>query len=468
LRVRVRRLRCTNNMCTRAIFAERLPALAAVKARRSDRLRTIQQEIGLALGGQPAARLSQHLALPVSTSTVLRLIRAKPIPAPETPRVVGIDDWAWRRGTRYGTIICDLERGRVIDLLPDREADTVADWLRHHPGIEVVARDRAGAYADAVRRGAPEARQVADRWHVLRNLGDALQTAAEKHRKGVRAAALRVAGSLHAEKAKAAPKPQGTAEERQRAARRQRRQDMYDDIVRLHDRDLTKPQIASAVGLSVPAIYRWLKAGGPPRHHKPPKSRFALSRACVKHLETRWAEGCRNATRLWRELRQRGLKASERTVRRWAQDRRHGPSTLSEDPVVLVAAAWPAPSKRRCARLLTMTDAELDANERAFVTHLAVTAPKLIKAAELAKEFSAMIKNRTPEALDPWLKAAVGTELASFAQGLERDGDAVRAALAEPWSTSPVEGQINRLKMLKRQMYGRAKYDLLRCRVLAA
>lgn len=180
-------------------------------------------------------------------------------------------------------------------------------------------------------------------------------------------------------------------------------------------------------------------------------------------LEERWAEGCRNASRLWRALRQDGLKASERTVRRWAQIRRQGlPATLAE------SAAWPAPSKRRCARLLTAKDEDLDPNERSFVLHLGTMAPMLVEAAKLAKQFGAMVKDRAAGRLDDWLVAARSSELASFAQGLERDHAAVRAALTERWNTSPVEGQINKLKALKRQIFGRAKLDLLRTRLLAA
>ena len=273
LRLRVRRLRCVNNTCPQRIFAGRLPQIAATRARHTGRRREIQQAIVMALGGNPGARLAQRLALPISASTLLRVARATAAPAYSPPRVVGIDAWAWRRGTRHGTIVCDLERNRVIDLLPDREAGTVADWLRRHPGIEVVARDRAGAYADGIRRGAPTTIQVADRWHLLRHLGDALQAAVERHRKAVRQAALQVASGVHGGMAAAAADQPTGAEERRRNARRRQRQETYAALVRLRSLGLTFEQIAPAIGLSKPSIHRWLQAGGPPQHHKPRRGR---------------------------------------------------------------------------------------------------------------------------------------------------------------------------------------------------
>ena len=214
-----------------------------------------------------------------------------------------------------------------------------------------------------------------------------------------------------------------------------------------------------------------MNAGGPPAHSKPRQPRNLDT--YTEFLERRWREGCRSGARLWREVRAQGFGGGERTVRRWAERRRRIGEAQSETPMALVAAAWPPPSSRRCARLLTMPIDQLETSERVFLDHLAVKAPGLARAGELAAAFATLVRdgrdnrNDSGAALDGWIASAKGGDLDTFVGGLERDAAAVRAAFTEPWSTSPVEGQINRLKMLKRSMYGRANHDLLRQRVLA-
>jgi transposase len=470
IRVRARRFRCAIADCPRAIFTERLPEVVRPKGRRTLRMARAQLDIGLALGGEPGSRLAHRLAMPVSGDTLLRLIRTATVDPPEPPRVIGVDEWAWRRGLRYGTIICDLERNRTIDLLPDRSADSLADWLRRHPGVEMVARDRAGVYADGVRQGAPEATQVADRWHLLRNLGDALRAAAGRHRGAIRQSARAVAATIPAQEPSGEPAIAGTRLGRLRHANRRHREERYEEIRRLRDQGIPPKVIAPTLGMSRRSVERWLAAGGAPDHARPPMP--TLLDRFEGYLEHRWATGCQNAGQLHRELTSQGCTASFQTVARWASQRRVREPAREPTPAALAEASaharWKPPSVRRCAWLLTQPDEQLKPEERAFIAHLSASAPDLSRAAMLAGAFATMVRERAAETLDSWLMSAEASELRSFAAGLRRDDAAVRAALTEPWSTSPVEGQINRLKALKRQMYGRAKYDLLRSRVLAA
>lgn len=467
LHLKARRLRCSNPFCQRRIFAERLPAIVRPRVRGTARLRAAHQHLALALGGEPGARLSRHLAMPVSGDTLLRLIRAAGREPSPPPRVVGIDDWAWRRGQRYGTILCDLERNRVLDVLPDRRAESVAAWLKRHPDIEIVARDRAGLYAEGARQGAPQAVQVADRWHLLRNLGEAMQNAVDRHRKGVREAARAVARQHPAIFSSQAPVT--TKQDRLRDERRRHRRELYKTMRALQERGLSIEGIAAAVNRSPLTVRRWLGAGGPPTHSKPRQpSTFDNYTA---FLDRRLQEGCRSASRLWRELRTQGFAGGERTVRRWVQRRRHIQRKAAKIPTG--AAGWSVPSSRRCARLLTTPADRLTDDERTFLARLRERAPPLVRAGEIAAEFTGLLRERCDQlganlALNRWIASAQGSYLEAFARGLERDHAAVCAALVEPWSTSPVEGQINRLKVLKRMMYGRAKPDLLRQRVLAA
>lgn len=463
MRLTVRRFRCRTPDCKVQIFTERLPGIAAARAQRSVRLAESQRAIGLVAGGEPGSRLAHRLAMPVSGDTLLRMIRSAPVPSFIAPTIVGIDDWAWRRGQRYGTIICDLERNRVLDLLPDRNADSVAAWLKRWPGIKVVARDRAGIYADGARRGAPAAMQVADRWHLLSGLGEALRQAVGRHRNAVSASAKIM---MPAQGAQVSPEPTSPGLARLRAGRKADRRERWEEICRLREQGHSPSSIADLVGIDRRTVQRWVASGGEPEHVRPHPPSHLLG-PYEEWLEARWHSGCQIGQQLWQELKELGYKGSRNTVARWAAKRRarHNPPAPGRQPVRPV---WKAPSRRRCAWYLSQAPDQIDTEIAQFLGHLYVQAPELRRAAELAVQFVALLDGKDVTQLDKWLEQAAGSELGSFAVGIARDIDAVKGAIMTRWTTSPVEGQISRVKAIKRQMYGRANYQLLRQRVLLA
>lgn len=452
IRLQARRFRCANPQCPRRIFTKRLPATVRPKARRTTRLGESQ----VAVGGEPGSRLSRKLAMPVSGDTLLRMIHSAPLPDFVAPTVVGIDDWAWRRGQRYGTIICDLERNCVLDLLPDRNADSVASWLKRWPGIKIVARDRAGPYADGTRCGAPDAVQVADRWHLLNGLGEALRHAVGRHRHNVAAAVQIMASAQRAKTGSSTPSP-GLAQ--LRADRKAARRERWDKICRLREQGCP---IAQLLGVDRCTVQRWLAADGEPEHSRPHTPSHLLA-PFEAWLEARCASGCQVGQQLWRELQQQGYSGSRVTVARWAADRRaHADAGGATQPHL----TWKAPRRRRCAWDLSQNPDQIDAEARLFLGHLFAQAPELAMAAELAKRFVSLLSGSDIAGLDEWITQAGNSELKSLANGIARD--AIRAAITTSWTTSPVEGQISRIKAIKRQMYGRASYPLLRRRVLLA
>jgi transposase len=481
LRLRVRRLFCDNPRCERRIFTERLPGVAAPWSRKTARLATRLTALGLALGGAAGARLSRELLVPAARNTLLRLVRAAPSPPEVTPPVLGVDDWALRKRHSYGTVLVDLERRQPVALLPDRAAETLARWLREHPGVELVARDRSGAYADGTRRGAPEAVQVADRFHLLQNLAEALETTFTAHADDLRA----VERARHHEAvADGGPVPVAPPRSPARAStlaaeRRERRMARYRQVWRLHREGWPGHAIARHLGLGRSTVVRYLRHETfPERKGRGDAGRSLLDPWKPSILE-RWNAGRRDSRRLFGELQGRGYRGSYATLARYTQRLRQAqegtaPRRPSRKRPLLppVVDAPRRPLTPRTAAWLALRRPERrdpDGAER--LARLRDRDPKLAEAVSLAEGFAGLLRAREPERLDPWLARARGGPLPAlrgFAARLGTDEAAVRAAATLPWSTGPVEGQINRLKTIKRQMYGRAKLDLLGQRFLLA
>jgi len=447
--VMVRRFRCSRPSCPRTIFAERLDkSIAVASARRTARMESVVHRLGLALGGRPGHSLAERLAIPVSKDTLLRTVRRRAVRPTWPLRVVGIDDWAWRRGCRYGTVVCDLERRRIVALLADRQSDTAAAWLRDHPNIEIVSRDRGAGYREAASKGAPQAIQIADRWHLIENASAAFLDVVSQHNRAIR----EVLASATID-----PSVLTKAERRQWNGFR-RRQETTDAVLELARRGISIKQIVRQLGLARMTVRRIVRGGGTDMF----RTRTSSLEPHLAALDTLWRDGCRSGAELWRRLRIQGFMGSPRVVAEWTTRRRlNETSGLEKRPRKPLSA-------RRIARLLTIERDQIPPEHAYNMLQIEQGVPTLIVARDLVDRFQAMIRNRAPEELDPWITAARESALSSFAVGIASDRNAVRAALMQPWSNGQTEGQITKLKLVKRQMYGRAKLDLLEARLIGA
>jgi transposase len=451
-----RKFFCADERCSRRIFTEQLPGTVGRYARRSCRSSDALSSITLALGGRAGALLAQKLGLLASRPTLLRELskRARPA-ASDSPRVVGIDEWAWKKGHRYGTILCDLEQGRVIDLLPNRSTETVAAWLREHPSVEVVSRDRASSFADAIAKGAPHAVQVADRWHLLNNLFETLVRSLERHRRTMSDVAKQIV-CKGASVAEGQEVPSTQALQR-KMRNREHRLSIYQELMSLVDAGMNHSEASRQMGVGLRTVQRWLACGVfPERKHRVFPS---IVDAYGPHLEKRYGEGCRNILQLWQELKDRGFEGQSSTVRGWLRQRFGSPKKATVSP--LPKRSVPI-GHQRIAWLMLKTNP----TRNRYLKTLYHASPDIAALAHVARDLFEIIRKRDAAAWPGWLEAAESSPYAPFARHLRRDQDAVAAALQLPWSNGIVEGQIHRLKLIKRQMYGRASFDLLRLRVL--
>jgi transposase len=470
---RSRRFFCDRAGCPQRIFTERLPEVAARYAHKTQRLVTTLRALALACGGEVGARLARRLEIPTSADTLLREIRRCSREPEACVRVLGVDDWAMRRGQRYGTILVDLEAHRAIDLLPDRSAESFAAWLVKHPEVEIIGRDRGEYYIRGASTGAPQATQVTDRWHLLHNLHEVLTRVLERFPKELSQTAHQ-AVTAQVEPVTPEPLPQPaiitrlppiqlTGSEQRSRQRRARWVDKYQQVIELHQQKRSARAIARELSLDRGTVRRWLQAGClPERVGRPRRSRIG---AWSEYLESRWQAGCHNAVSLTTEIQAQGFTGSYYSVRRYL-----APWRL-RDPKAAPAGSRSTPSAKSVAWWLLKSPADRTVEQQRFVELLYGTCPIIQHAASLARDFAQLVRDRRLPAFKDWLLHATApessVEMQRFAKGLREDLAAVEAALRLPWSNGQTEGQVNRLKLIKRQMFGRAKFDLLRCRVLS-
>ncbi len=476
--LQVRRFFCDRSTCAQKIFTGRLPELCHPHAQRTIRLQEALSHLGLMIGGQAGAQLGSERGLSGSRDTILRLVRNHPLPDLPPPRIIGLDDWSWKRRLRYGTLICDLERSIPIDVLPHRSVEAVAAWLAAYPTVELVSRDGSSEYASAIKKGAPQAKQVSDRWHLTKNLAGCVSVVLATSLTEIWRAAhpilpaedpTRSVGGRRAVRTRAIQQVQ--------QARQEEREQRYQTIIALHRSGMKSKEIAERLGMGERTARHWLSSRGLP-YSRPRNPRPRLIDPYAAYLASRWEVGCRNGSQLEKEVRARGYTGSQRGIyrsletlelsgfkrssRRSASAPRQVEAAVPADPVLMLSpqqATWLF--FRRKADLkqeeLTQLRLLLQGSSRAQITY------------QLVETFLHMVRERQGEQLDAWLEAAQASQLealASFVTSIQQDKEAVLAGLTLPWSTGPLEGHINRLKLIKRQGYGRAKFDLLRLRVL--
>jgi transposase len=480
LQLRVRKWFCRNRACPRRIFTERLPTVAAPWARRTLRLAQHLVAVGLALGGKAGVHLSQQLDLTVNRNTLLRGLRRRPLPVVPTPRVLGVDDFALRKRQTYGTILVDLERHQPIALLPNRESDTFAQWLQAHPGVEVITRDRSKVYADGARPGAPQATQVADRFHLVQNLAETLTQLFNRHSLAFQVVNEAISRTPHRrpDGTVVVPVPPSTPPRHaqvQAAHSRSRRLARHEQIWALRHQGWTGQAIAQQLRIGKTTVFRYLRS--PTFAERTYKRRgHSLLNPYKALLLQHWNQGCHDARQVFRLLQQQGYRGSYATVARYAQRLRQAqglaprqpPPAMS--PLPLVAEPQHGHLTPRGTAWLVLRRPETRTpDEEQHLALLTAQQAELAEAVTLARDFAELVRTRQPERLDGWrarATASIGSTLQRFAQGLRDDYAAVKAGVTVPWSNGPVEGHINRLKLLKRQMFGRAHLDLLSYRFL--
>ncbi|TDX60437.1 transposase [Methylosinus sp. sav-2] len=494
VRVRLTRWRCRNQNCDRRIFAERIPGPAAPFARQTTRLAGVVRLFGHSVGGRPSERLMGRLGMRVGHTTILREIKrsARAGAAPAHVKVVGVDDWAWKKGTNYGTVMVDLERRLVVDVLPDRSAASTAAWLREHPTIEIISRDRAGLYAEGAHEGAPQARQVADRFHLLQNFREAVERHLIHPGPPLKRASEVDANGSTGPNAKNGSRTVSDGERHRRStqrAARAAREARFEEIKVLFEAGKTITAIARELGLGRRRVERWTRFLVLPERNvmAPTASTPARFEA---FLARRWAEACRSVRQLFEEIKQQGYAGSYSNLARFLAAWRDPDGSLdvvAEAPFVSSPSKSAASDFNACAkapaidpmngrRISPLTAAALCVKPRGQMTPRqicivdALTAESMDFAVmrQFAMRFRGLFRGGSLEKLDEWIWDATSCSVYAmrrFSKTLRQDIDAVQNAVVGPWSNGQTERQINRLKTLKRSMYGRASIELLGARM---
>src|SRR6266851_2492464 len=436
LELHVRRFFCLNKECVRQIFTERLPNVVAPYARHTTRLGDLFTLIGFALGGEAGKRLVDGMGLETSPDTLLRLIREQQERQVPTPRVLGMDDFCFCRRRSYGAILIDLERRVPIDLLPDREAETFKKWLLAHPGVEIISRDRGGSFAEGARQGAPKARQVADRWHLLKNLSETMQSFFLSKQSLLKSLIQQSAAEAppEAKPPELAPWHSGMTKRQEEKSQRlhQQRVELYHQIQDLAAKKIDVATIARKLGVSRQTVYTYLQMRQPPERTRIHQGGKRLIDSYKEYLVGRWNEGCRSAQQMYREIKEQGYTGSSTAVGRFvAPLRAHkgkARSFKSVEPELATMVNPEEVKKKRpptalqIAHWMTFKEEQRLEWQQSYLTQLCEKDAQIAQTYELIQAFTSMLREREGERLDEWLERVEKqgvVELQSFAEATQ-------------------------------------------------
>jgi transposase len=465
LHLTVRRFRCLNPQCPKQTFAEHFPEWLPAYARRTLRLTDVMRQVGFQVSAESGHRILHWLVITTSGDTLLRIVKRTPMVSEAKPRVVGLDDWAIRKGHRYGSILVDQETHRVVELVKGRLSENIQPWFKAHPEVEIVTRDRSADYRHGLNAAAPQAVQIADRFHLLMNL---------------RQLAQRVAASAY-NRLKKLPVPpelrpkcpvfaRSTSEQKRMAASRQQRLDIYNEVQRLKQAGMLVANIGLHLHRNYYTIRTYYRADTFPER-MPGRTPHSLLSPYVDYLDRRFEAGCISPSQLLAEIKAQGYPGSVVLVSRWLKAKR---LLAAEDPLVvrtglpITHSSAILPSNYKLGWLLVLPPEKLDDDEKMMLEHIRKDAV-IRQFYDLAQAFRKLLQERSVTQFDAWLDAADQSPLKTvqtFSKSLRDEYNFIRAALENEWSNGQTEGQINRLKFIKRQMYGRASFELLRQKVL--
>lgn len=495
----VRRFRCQNRHCQQQTFVERLPEVVACSARQTARLSTTMVLFASSLSGQVGSYLLSRMGIPVSPDTLLRLAKRPASQSVKAPKFLGVDDFAFRRSHTYGTILVNLQTHRPIDMLADRTAETLSGWLKDHPGVELISRDRSSEYARGASLGAPHAQQIVDRWHILNNLSDVVQRILSRFHATLKQR-QKDSGVIIRSRSK---KRRSSSEVAASSVSRLRRQARYEEVVGYYQQGKGIAAIAQLLQMSPKTVRKFVSAEDfPERSVHKRRQNYRLA-PYLPYLQQRVKEGCENASLLWQEISQQGFSSSYKVVNTWLREYlgkpgRHSSEREKATRRVFLAAVQnehglppgdeetetsstsliehndalvePVGSPRHLAWLLLRQPSRLTEQDQMMLAFIREVHDINITYL-LAQRFFTMVKERHAHQFDSWLEDALCSgvpDLQTFAEGLKREYAAIKNALHLPYSNGPVEGNVNKLKYIKRSMYGRGSFELLRQRVLQA